>query len=84
MQFHFLDTCLFYENEDAKVRSHFLICYHCLYVDLSVPKNVHKCDGCDRIFDDFNELLMKVAGMFRISKTRIEIISVLHQRWFFG
>ena len=30
MQFHFLDTCLFYENEDAKVRSHFLICYHCL------------------------------------------------------
>lgn len=46
--------------------------------DLSVPKNVHKCDGCDRIFDDFNELLMMVAGMFRISKTRIEIISVLH------
>lgn len=51
--------------------------------DLSVPKNVHKCDGCDRIFDDFNELLMKVAGMFRMSKTRIEIISVLHQRCFF-
>lgn len=63
MQFHFLDTCLFYENEDAKVRSHFLICYHCL-ICLYQKMFISVMAVTEFLMISMNYILMKVAGMF--------------------